>query len=80
MKFIYYSAEWCGPCKQYWPKVRQWSVELGAELTNVDLSSGFTSGIQSVPTMDVVVEGERKLRVTQWGPGTKNRVLEAING
>lgn len=80
MKFIYYSAEWCGPCKQYWPKALQWSVELDVEITKVDLSDGFVEDIQSVPTMDVIVDGKRKLRVTQWGPGTKARVLEAVHG
>jgi thiol-disulfide isomerase/thioredoxin len=79
IKFIYHSAEWCGPCKRYWPQVLRWSVELNAEVTKVDLSDGFVDDIKSVPTMDVVVGGTRKLRVTQWGPGTKARVLEAIN-
>lgn len=79
MRFIYYSADWCGPCKKYWPKVMHWAVELDADLTKVDLSDGFSDDIKSVPTMDVIAGGSRKLRVTQWGPGTKARVLEAIN-
>lgn len=79
MRLIYYSAYWCGPCKKYWPKVLNWSVELDAELTKVDLSNGFVDDIQSVPTMDVIVGGERKIIVTQWGPGTKAKILGAIN-
>ena len=78
MKFVYYSAEWCGPCRKYWPKVLAWATEWDVELTKVDLSDGFTDGIQSVPTMDVIVDGELKLRVTQWGPGTRKQVLEVL--
>lgn len=79
IEFVYYGADWCTPCKLYWPKVSAWAVEWDAKLTKVDISDGFSDDIQSVPTMDVVVDGVRKLRVTQWGPGTKTRVLDAIN-
>ena len=79
MKFVYYSAEWCGPCQKYWPKVLAWAVELDVETTKVDLSDGLIDGIQSVPTMDVIVDGELKLRVTQWGPGTRAHILKALS-
>ena len=48
------------------------------KLTKVDLSNGFIDGIQSVPTMDVIVDDELKLRVTHWGPGTLSRILEVL--
>lgn len=79
MKFVYYSAEWCGPCRKYWPKVLAWATGLGAELTKVDLGDGLIDGIQSVPTMDVIVDNELKLRVTQWGPGTRKQILEVLS-
>lgn len=78
MEFVYYSAEWCGPCRKYWPKVLAWAMELDVKLTKVDLSDGFINEIQSVPTMDVIVGGELKLRVTQWGPGTRKQILEVL--
>lgn len=78
MRFVYYSAQWCGPCQTYWPKVQAWAVEWGVEVTKVDLSNGFIDGIQSVPTMDVIVDGELRLRVTQWGPGTRKQILEIL--
>ena len=53
----------------YWPKVKLWAMEWGVELTKVDLSDKFIDGVQSVPTMDVIVDGELKLRVTSWGSG-----------
>ena len=78
MKFIYYSAEWCRPCKIYWPKVLEWAAEWDVELVRIDLSDRFMDGIQSVPTMDVIVDGELKLRVTQWGPGTRKQILGVL--
>lgn len=79
VRFVFYGADWCGPCQKYWPKVLVWAAELDVELTKVDLSDGFIDGIQSVPTMDVIVDDELKLRVTQWGPGTRKQVLEVIS-
>ena len=79
VEFVFYGADWCGPCRRYWPKVLVWAAELDAKLTKVDLSGEFIDGIQSVPTMDVIVDGELRLRVTRWGPGTRKQVLEVLS-
>ena len=68
------------PGKIYWPKVLAWSAELDTKITKVDLSDGFIDDIQSVPALDIIVDGVRRGRVTQWGPGTRRRVLDVING
>ena len=47
VRFVYYMAEWCGPCKMYWPKVLAWATEWDVALTKVDLSDGFVDGIQT---------------------------------
>ena len=79
MKFVYYSAEWCKSCQMCWPKVKLWAMEWGVELTKVDLSDKFIDGVQSVPTMDVIVDGELKLRVTSWGAGTREQILGVLS-
>lgn len=78
MKFVYYSTEWCKPCQTYWPKVQEWAMEWDVELTKIDLSNGLIDEIRSVPTMEVFVDDELKLRVTQWGPGTRKQILEVL--
>lgn len=78
VEFVFYGADWCGLCQKYWPKVLVWATELDVKLTKVDLSDGFVDGIQSVPTMDAIVDGELKLRVTQWGPGIRKQVLKVL--
>lgn len=79
MKFVYYSAEWCSTCQRYWPAVKVWAKEWDVELIKVDLSDKFIDGVQSVPTMDVIVGGELKLRVTSWGPGTRKQILGVLS-
>lgn len=78
IEFIYYSADWCQPCKIIWPNVLKWSVEFDAKLTKIDMTGGFSDGIMSVPTLDVIVNGPRKLRITQWGPQTKRQVASVL--
>lgn len=65
MKFVYYSAEWCNPCKLVWPWVRRVANEVGAEVEIVDISSGV-EGILSVPTLDIIVGGETLKRIVRW--------------
>lgn len=65
MKFVYYSAEWCKPCKMVWPWVKRVADEVGAEIEIVDISSGI-GGILSVPTLDIIVEGETLKRIVRW--------------
>lgn len=77
-EFIYYSADWCQPCKMIYPKVLAWAVEFDVKLTKIDMSDGFFDGIMSVPTLDVIVNGIRRLRITQWGPQTKHQVAAAL--
>ena len=77
-EFVFYGADWRAPCQKYRPKVFVWATELDVKLTKVDLGDGLIDGIRSVPTMDVIVDGELKLRVVQWGPGTLRRVLEVL--
>lgn len=65
MKFVYYSAEWCKPCKLVWPWVKRVADEIGAEIERVDISSGI-GGILSVPTLDIIVGGETRKRIVRW--------------
>ena len=53
-------------------------MEFDAALTKIDMTDGFFDGIMSVPTLDVIVNGTRKLRVTQWGPQTKHQVAAQL--
>lgn len=65
MKFVYYSATWCNPCKRIWPWVKQVAEEVGADVEIVDISDGV-EGILSVPTLDIIAGGETLKRIVRW--------------
>lgn len=66
MKFIYYSAEWCGPCKRVWPWVEAVAGEFGVPVETVDIGQESVDGILGVPTLDIIVGGELLKRIVRW--------------
>lgn len=78
MKFVYYSASWCQPCKRVWPWVLSVAKKVGADVEKVDISSGV-EGILSVPTLDIMAGGETLKRIVRWfGPKTLMREVEEL--
>ena len=66
MKFVYYSAEWCAPCKRVRPWVEAVAEKVRAELETVDVSRESVGGLLSVPTLDIIVGGELLKRIVRW--------------
>lgn len=78
MKFVYYSAAWCQPCKRVWPWVLSVAKKVGADVEEVDISDG-AEGILSVPTLDIMAGGETLKRIVRWsGPKTLMREVEEL--
>lgn len=81
MKFIYYSAEWCAPCKRVWPWVEAVAGEFGAQIDRVDVGHEPVEGLLSVPTLDIVVGGETLKRIVRWSSaGALAREVEEVMG
>ena len=79
MKFIYYSAGWCAPCKRVRPWVDAVAKEFGAELKVVDIGQESVEGIFSVPTLDIIMGGELLKRIVRWsGPSALAREVEEV--
>jgi len=57
MQVLYFSADWCSPCKVFKPVVEQVSQELGVAINyiNVDYDASLTQkhAVTSVPTIMV---------------------------
>jgi len=55
MRILYFTAEWCGPCKTFKPIVQQVMSETGAnvQFVNVDQDKNTPSkySVTSVPTI-----------------------------
>jgi thioredoxin 1 len=57
-KFLYFSAEWCGPCRMYGPIMENLSKEENINVTKVDVDKepelAMKYGIRSIPTTLIV--------------------------
>jgi len=71
-KLLYFSAEWCGPCKALGPTVAQLQSE-GLDIQKVDVDQDKTLsaqyGIRSIPTI---------VKVSTGGKLVGNQTAEAI--
>jgi len=60
-------AEWCGPCKQLEPTIKQVAAETDAAVAKVDIDRhqqlAAQYGVQSVPTMIVFSDGQPAERI-----------------
>jgi len=62
MRFLYFTAAWCAPCKRYLPVVRNELAArgLGFDVIDVDADPGRAQAYQisSVPTVIAIRDGE----------------------
>ena len=60
----YYSAPWCGPCKQLSPIVEKVANAVNSQLVKVDISTdegaelASANGVRGVPTIAVYRDGQ----------------------
>ena len=62
--FIYFSAEWCQPCKALGPIMEQVAKQVPVNKVNVDYEVTLTKqyNVTSVPTVILVDNGVEKTR------------------
>jgi len=55
-EILYFSATWCGPCKNFKPIMEQVSRELPVRFVDVDTNPQLVAeyGVRSVPTVILV--------------------------
>jgi len=80
MKLIYFSAPWCGPCRQLGPIMDEVAQQITVQKVNVDNSPDMASyyRIRNVPTVIAVDEfgNERSRKV---GLNPKQVYLDMYN-
>ena len=77
MKYLYFSAPWCGPCRMFGPIMEEVSKEIPVQKINVDDENDLAMqyGVRSVPTIVLVNESGKELS-RHVGVQQKSMVLE----
>lgn len=82
MNVMYFSADWCGPCKVFKPVVQQTSQELGVAVNyiNVDYDASFTQkySITSVPTI-IVTDHQGEVVYRKSGVLSRDQLISMFN-
>ena len=63
MKYLYFSAAWCGPCKTLSPIMNKVSAQISVEKIDVDLDyeTAQKYGVRNIPTV-VLVDGVTEVK------------------
>jgi thioredoxin-like negative regulator of GroEL len=79
-RLIYYSAEWCQPCKTLGPIMDQVSQTIPLEKINIDyeLNRAQSAKVSSIPTV-ILVENNQEVR-RFVGAKSYQQVIDFING
>jgi thioredoxin 1 len=79
-KFLYFSAEWCGPCKMLGPVMEELNSE-GYEVQKIDVDSNpelsQQFGIRNIPTVVLTIDNVDSGR--KVGSNPKQSYIEMYN-
>ena len=77
MKYLYFSAPWCGPCKAFSPIMEEIAKEISVQKVNVDDENDLAMqySVRSVPTIVLVNENGKELS-RHIGIQQKSMILE----
>ena len=80
MKYLYFSAPWCGPCKMFGPVMERVSTKVNVQKVNVDENQDLAMrySVRSVPTV-ILVDNTGKEYARQVGVQSENMLLEQYN-
>ena len=80
MKLIYFSAPWCGPCRQLGPIMDEVAQQVTVQKINVDNSPDMAShyGIRNVPTV-IAIDNYGSEQSRKVGLNPKQVYLDMYN-
>ena len=78
-QLLYFSAPWCGPCKQFKPLMESLQSEMEITFIDVDAlpQTATQYNVRSVPTTILIENGVEKGRLV--GVRSSNEVRELYN-
>ena len=79
-EILYFSAPWCGPCKQLGPIMESLSGQINYRKINVDNDTELSTkySVRNIPTLVLLENGEAVNRTT--GLQSKQQILDFYNG
>lgn len=82
MQVLYFSADWCGPCKMFKPILQQVSQEMGISVNyiNVDYDATFSQKyeIKSIPTL-IILDSAGNIKWRHSGVAQRDQLINAFN-
>ena len=80
MKYLYFSAPWCGPCRMFGPIMERVGTTVPVEKVNVDENQELAMqySVRSVPTV-ILVDNTGKEFARQVGVQQEQMLLEQYN-
>lgn len=77
---MYFSTEWCGPCKMFWPVVQEVCSANGIQIQKIDAEQNRDLAnqyqITGVPTLIVMKNGKLEFRNT--GVMAKTQLIDKL--
>jgi len=79
-EILYFSAPWCGPCRQLSPTMESLSGQINYRKIDVDSNTELSTkyGVRNIPTLILLENGEVKNRVT--GVQSEQQIIDFYNG
>ena len=79
-EILYFSAAWCGPCKQLGPIIDSLAGQINFRKIDVDQNQDMSIeyGVRNIPTLVLVENGQVKNRIV--GMQSKTSILNFYNG
>jgi thioredoxin 1 len=78
---LYFSTEWCSPCKLFWPVAQEVCSAMGVSLQKVDAEQNRELALQysitGVPAMIMLKDGVQVNR--QVGVVSKSQLIDMLN-
>lgn len=78
---LYFSTEWCGPCKMFKPTVQEVSSTLGVPVTYIDAQKqqdlAQKYSITSVPT--IIIESQGNVVFRNTGVMSKQQLVQTLS-
>ena len=80
MKYLYFSAPWCGPCRMFGPVMERVSTNILVQKIDVDKQSDLAMkySVRTIPTV-ILVDNNGKEYARQTGVQTEQMLVEQYN-